>query len=42
MKLSRMFGTFAIAATLTAGIASAQTTTLQGIVSDQMCGAHHA
>ena len=41
MKISHMFGTFAIVAALTAGAASGQTTTLKGIVSDQMCGAHH-
>ena len=41
MKLSYMSGALAIAAILSAGVASAQTTTLQGTVSDQMCGAHH-
>jgi hypothetical protein len=41
MKRFSMFGALAIAAMMSAGIASAQTTTLTGIVSDQMCGAHH-
>jgi hypothetical protein len=41
MNLSHMTGAIAIAALLTAGASSAQTTTLKGIVSDQMCGAHH-
>ena len=41
MKRFSMFGALAIAAMMSAGIASAQTTTLKGIVSDQMCGAHH-
>jgi len=41
MKISTMSGALAIAAILSAGAASAQTTTLKGIVSDQMCGAHH-
>jgi hypothetical protein len=41
MKSFTMFGALAIAAILSVGVASAQTTTLKGIVSDQMCGAHH-
>lgn len=41
MKLSHMSGVFAIAAMVSGGVASAQTTTLKGTVSDQMCGAHH-
>jgi hypothetical protein len=41
MKLSHMSSALAVAAMLSAGVASAQTTTLKGIVSDQMCGAHH-
>jgi hypothetical protein len=41
MKISDMFGAFAIVATLGAGAASAQSTTLKGVVTDQMCGAHH-
>ncbi|HTU51746.1 MAG TPA: hypothetical protein VMF56_14225 [Acidobacteriaceae bacterium] len=41
MKTFYVPGALAIAAMLSAGVASAQTTTLRGIVSDQMCGAHH-
>lgn len=41
MKSFYMSGTLALVAMLSAGVASAQTMTLQGIVSDQMCGAHH-
>ncbi len=41
MKLSRTLTTFALTGLLSAGLALAQSTTLQGIVSDQMCGAHH-
>ena len=41
MKLSHFSGTLAVVAMLSAGIASGQTTTLKGTVSDQMCGAHH-
>ena len=41
MKLSRTLSTFAIASLLTGGLAMAQTTTLKGTVSDQMCGAKH-
>ncbi len=41
MKSFTMVGALAIAAILSVGVASAQTTTLKGIVSDQMCGAHH-
>ena len=41
MKMSHMSGALAIVAMLFAGVAGAQATTLKGIVSDQMCGAHH-
>ena len=41
MKVSHMSGALAVAAMLSAGVASAQTMSLKGIVSDQMCGAHH-
>jgi hypothetical protein len=41
MKISHMSGALAMVAMLSAGVASAQTMTLKGIVSDQMCGAHH-
>ena len=41
MKTSNLFGTLAVAATLAASVAGAQTTTLKGTVTDQMCGAHH-
>lgn len=41
MKISYLSGALAIVAMLSAGAASAQTTTLNGVVSDQMCGAHH-
>lgn len=37
----KIFSVIAIVAILSAGVASAQTTTLNGVVSDQMCGAHH-
>ena len=41
MKITTMSRVLAIMATMSAGIVGAQTTTLKGIVSDQMCGAHH-
>lgn len=41
MKISTMSGALTILAMLSAGAASAQTTTLTGVVTDQMCGAHH-
>jgi hypothetical protein len=41
MKISYKSGALAIAVMLFAGVAGAQTTTLNGIVTDQMCGAHH-
>jgi hypothetical protein len=41
MKLSHTFGVFALAGLMSGGIAIAQTVTLRGVVSDQMCGAHH-
>jgi len=41
MTISHLSGGLAIVAMLFAGVAGAQTTTLKGIVSDQMCGAHH-
>ena len=41
MKLANTLSTFAAIGLLTGGIAVAQTTTLKGIVSDQMCGAQH-
>jgi len=41
MKISTLSGALAVVAMLSAGTANAQTTTLKGIVSDQMCGAHH-
>jgi hypothetical protein len=41
MKLSHILSTFSLAALLAGGVAIAQTTTLRGIVSDQMCGGHH-
>lgn len=41
MKCTYMSGALAIAAMLSASAASAQTTTLNGVVTDQMCGAHH-
>ena len=41
MKIFHISGTLAVVTMLSAGLASAQTTTLKGIVSDQMCGAHH-
>ncbi|MFZ0516065.1 MAG: hypothetical protein WBG23_05740 [Acidobacteriaceae bacterium] len=41
MKKFYLSGALAIAAILSVGVAGAQTTTLKGIVSDQMCGAHH-
>ncbi|MGH9617859.1 MAG: hypothetical protein ACRD28_14060 [Acidobacteriaceae bacterium] len=41
MNISKTIGAFAVVAVLAAGAAIAQTMTLKGIVSDQMCGAHH-
>ena len=41
MKLSHTFSSFAVIGLLTGGLAFAQTTTLKGVVSDQMCGAKH-
>jgi hypothetical protein len=41
MKITTMSGVLAIMAMMSAGIAGAQTMTLKGVVSDQMCGAHH-
>ncbi|MEO6965311.1 MAG: hypothetical protein ABI076_05365 [Acidobacteriaceae bacterium] len=41
MKFSSTLSTFIAAGLLTGGLAFAQTTTLQGVVSDQMCGAQH-
>ncbi len=41
MKLSRTLTTFVLAGLLSGGLAIAQTTTLKGVVSDQMCGAKH-
>ena len=42
MKISHISGSMiAITVMLAAGLASAQTTTLKGTVTDQMCGAHH-
>jgi hypothetical protein len=32
---------FALVGLMSSGVAIAQTTTLRGVVSDQMCGAHH-
>ncbi|MHB1936192.1 MAG: hypothetical protein ACYCOR_06375 [Acidobacteriaceae bacterium] len=41
MRMSRAFGAFVIVTMLAAGVASAQTMTLKGVVTDQMCGARH-
>ncbi len=41
MKITTLSSALAIVGILSAGVASAQTTTLNGVVSDQMCGAHH-
>ena len=41
MKISTLSGALAVVAMLSAGAANAQTATLRGVVSDQMCGAHH-
>jgi hypothetical protein len=41
MKTSYTLGAFAIVALMATGAAGAQTTTLKGVVTDQMCGAHH-
>lgn len=41
MKISHLCSMMAITVTMAAGLASAQTTTLKGTVTDQMCGAHH-
>ncbi|MES2220792.1 MAG: hypothetical protein V4587_07480 [Acidobacteriota bacterium] len=41
MKIFHLSGALAIVAMLSAGTASGQTTTLKGVVTDQMCGAHH-
>ena len=41
MKISHAFGAFSIVAMLAVGAANAQTMTLKGVVTDQMCGAHH-
>jgi hypothetical protein len=41
VKISHISGTLAILALLSAGAASAQTMTLDGVVTDPMCGAHH-
>jgi hypothetical protein len=41
MKTPHTLGVFAIIALLATGVAGAQTTTLKGVVTDQMCGAHH-
>ncbi len=41
MKFSSTLSTFVAAGLLTGGLAFAQTTTLQGVVSDEMCGAKH-
>jgi hypothetical protein len=41
MKKFYMSGALALVGMLFVGVAGAQTTTLKGIVSDQMCGAHH-
>ena len=41
MKSSQALSTFAVAGLLVGGLAFAQTTTLKGVVSDQMCGAKH-
>lgn len=41
MKLSHTLSAFALIGLMSSGVAIAQTTTLRGVVSDQMCGAHH-
>ena len=41
MKLFHTLSSFAVIGLLTGGLAIAQTTTLKGVVSDQMCGAQH-
>jgi hypothetical protein len=41
MKCFYISGALAFVAILSAGVANAQTMTLKGVVSDQMCGAHH-
>lgn len=41
MKLSLTLSVFALASLMFGGVVIAQTTTLRGVVSDQMCGAHH-
>lgn len=41
MTPSRTLSTLAVLGMLTGGLAFAQTTTLRGVVSDEMCGAKH-
>ena len=41
MKITTLSSAIAIMTMLSAGAASAQTTTITGLVTDQMCGAHH-
>ncbi len=41
MRLSYALSTFVLTCLLAGGLAFAQTTTLKGVVSDQMCGAQH-
>lgn len=41
MKIKNILGTLAAFGLLTGSLAMAQTTTLKGVVSDQMCGAKH-
>lgn len=41
MKFAHALSGVAVTVLLTAGLAFAQTTTLKGVVSDQMCGAKH-
>lgn len=41
MKLSHRSIAFALVGLISGAVAFAQTTTLRGVVSDQMCGAHH-
>ena len=41
MKIPHTLGAFVIVALLTTGTVRAQTTTLKGVVTDQMCGAKH-
>jgi hypothetical protein len=41
MKPSHTLSAFAVLGLLTGGLAFAQTTTLKGVVSDEMCGAKH-